>query len=626
MLQAIRSRASSIVVQVLFGLLILTFALWGIGDIFRGRGTDDTVATVGDVKISTDEVQRQLRQQVDRMRQAVNASLTPEQIKELGLVNTTLEQIIDQHLLDLEAKRLGLAVNDQAVRQAIVSNPAFHGPGGAFDRNYYGQLLAANQMSDQQYESLLRTDMVRNRIVHAVMAGTSAPPGLVDALWHSRNERVVATAMILPPKSVGDLGTPDEPALMKFYEEHKSEFMVPERRSFTVAVLDPVALAAAIKIPDAKLAAEYKTRADEFRDPEKRQFQQLLLPDEAKAKEAKAALDAGKDFAAIAKDNGESDDLLNLGTMKRDELPGEIAKIAFAMKPGEISEPIRDPFGWHILKLIAITPEQVLSFDQAKDKLATQMARDQAGDEIAKTANAVDDALAGGSSFDDVVKKFSLKTVTVANVDEAGHGADDKPAAIPEPHEAILKTAFGTSSGGVSDLKDTADQGYYLLHVEKVTASEPKPFAAVRDQVVADWQQAERETRLQKLADGIAAAVNGGQSLDDAAALRGLQTFATRPLSRSGGDDQVPPAVVSKLFAAKANQAVAAPIDPDKGFMVAVRRDTLPPDPAQETIEKAKITQQINQSMMADYLGEYQRALRQRYPVTVDQAALDRVL
>src|SRR5665213_825011 len=292
MLQAIRSRASGIVVQILFGVLILTFALWGIGDIFRGRGADTSVASVGDVPIESVEVSQALRRQVDRFRQAMNASLTEDQIKQLGLVDTTLNQVINDHLLDLEVDRLGLAVNDDAVRQAIVANPAFRGPSGAFDRNIYRQLLQANQMTDQQYETTLRTDMSRGRIIEAVTSGAGAPPELVDTLWESRGERRVAAAILLPPSAVGTAATPDAATLEKYYEAHKDQFMVPERRGFTVALIDPTQFMAGIKIPEDQLQAAYKKRTDEFREPEKRTVQQILVPDEAKAKAAAAALTA----------------------------------------------------------------------------------------------------------------------------------------------------------------------------------------------------------------------------------------------------------------------------------------------------------------------------------------------
>jgi peptidyl-prolyl cis-trans isomerase D len=627
MLQAIRSRASGIVVQILFGLLILTFGLWGIGDIFRGRAPDTSVATVGDIKISPDEVSQALRQQIDNLRRSTNTSPTPEQIKELGLLDTTLQNVIDRHLIDLEAARLGLAITDEAVRQEIVSNAAFHNPSGAFDRGIYLQTLAANQLSDQQYEALLREDMIRARLVEPVTAGASPPPELLESLWQARGERRVAEAVLLPQKAVGDIPPPDQATLEKFYEAHKNLFMEPERRSFTLALLDPAALASAIKIPDDQLAAEYKERIDQFRTPEKRDLQQILVADDAKLKAVQAALAAGKDFAQVAHDiAGESDDTLKLGALARTDLPDELAKVAFALKPGEVSQPIKDSFGSHIFKALSVTPEQLQTLDQVKVKLAQELAQGEAADDAAKTANAVDDALANGAKFSDVVAKFNLKPIKVEEVDANGHDAQGKDVALPPPADDILKTAFATAAGADSDLKDAPNQGFYLVAIDGVTAAAPQPLVQIRDRVMATWQAEERETRLAKLADGIADAVKGGQSLDDVAALHGLKPFETKPLTRVGRDNEQPPALTAKLFSAKRGEAVTAPASGNEGYIVAVVKDVLPPDPAQEAVQKDAIARQLAPAMQSDMLDQYERALRSRFPVTVDQAALDRVL
>lgn len=623
MLQAIRSRATGLVVQILFGILILTFALWGIGDIFRGRPAETNIATVGDEKIDANEVSAALRRQVDRMRQATHATLSDDQIKELGLLDTTMTEVINQHLLDLEARRLGLAVNDDAVRQAIVDNPAFHGASGQFDRNVYLQVLQANQMTDQQYESLLRTDIVRNRIVATVTDGAGAPAPLVDALWQSRGERRIATAILVPPSAIGALPTPDAATLEKFYEAHKDNFMVPERRGFTVALIDPSQYMAGIKIPDDQLKAAYDKRQDEFVEPEKRDLQQILVPDEAKAKAAAAAIAGGKDFAAVAKANGENAAAMNLGALTSADMPGDLGKAVFALKAGAVTAPIRDSFGWHIVKVVSVTPEKTASFDSVKGKIANEMAQAQAADQVAKTANSVDDALAGGASLKDVVAKFGLKTIVVAGVDAEGHDASGKEVKLPA--STIVKTAFATSIGQPSDLKELPDQGYYMVAVDKVAPAAPQPLAQIRDKVMAAWQADERATRLAKLGEDYANAVNKGQKLDDLAALHGLKPFTSQPLSRDEASKELPPNVTAKLFAAKPGQAVTGAAG-DKGVVVATVIKVLPPDPAKAAEQKQAIAREIEQNTKGDLLSQYEQALRARYPVSINQDALNRLL
>ncbi len=623
MLQAIRSRASGIIVQALFGLLIITFALWGIGDIFRVQSTDNSVATVGDQKIQASEVADALRHQVERLRQATNASLTEEQIKQLGLPRNALNEVINQHLLDLEAQHLGLAINDDAVRQEIVNNSAFRGPSGQFSRDLYRQVLAANQMTDQQFEALLRTDLVRNRIVATVTDGAGVPNELVDALWRSRGERRTATAVLIPPSAVGMLPTPDAATLAAFYDAHKDDFLMPERRSFTVALIDPKQYAADIKIPEDQLAAAYKKRLDQFAVPEKRELQQILVADETKAKAVKAALAQGKDFATVARDFGESADSLNLGTLSQDEMPGELGQAAFALKPGGVTPPIKDSFGWHFLKLVSVTPGKVATLDSVKDKLASELALDQAIDKVANITNAVNDALAGGSTFHEIVNKFHLKTITVDGVDAEGRDASGRQVKLPAP--GILKTAFESPLGPPHDVKDLPDQGSYMVAVDKVTPAAPQPLAQIRDKVVAAWQEQERNARLAKLGEDFVSAINKGQKLDELAALHGLKPFATKPLSRSTTSAELPPIVVAKLFGAKPGQAVTGSAG-SNGVIVAALAEILPPDPATEAVEKAAIRREIEQVTEADLLSQYEQSLQQRFPVEEAKDALDKVM
>jgi peptidyl-prolyl cis-trans isomerase D len=630
MLQAIRSHTSGIVVQALFGLLILTFGLWGIGDIFRGRGADNSIATVGDQKIQSTEVSEALRAELDRIRETMNASLTPDQIKALGILDTTMQEVIDRHLLDLEADRLGLAVNDEAVRQAILTNPAFRGPSGGFDRNTYEALLNANRMTDQQYEAMLRDNLIRNRLVDSVTAGAAAPPGLVDALWQSRGQRRVATAVIVPPQAAGEIGAPDPAQLEKYYKAHQDEFMLPARRGFTIALVDPGADLAAIAIPQDQLEAAYAKRRDQFVDPERRVLQQILVPDEARAKAAAAALAKGEDFAKVAQTvAGEKADAIALGTLSLKEMPGPLGKAVFALRAGGVTAPIHDPFGWHIVKVVKIIPEATETLAQAKDKLIAQLRRDKAADEAAKTANAIDDAMASGATFSDIVARFKLKTVTVPSVDATGHDADGKEVKLPAPAEGILKTAFATSPSQPSDLKDLADQGYYLVKVNSETPAAPQPLAQIRDKVTKDWQASEREARLEKLAQDMATAVNKGEKLADLAALHGLKTFTTAPLSRDTTAGGLPPLVTAKLFGVKLGQAVSGAAEtPDggKGAMVAAVTQILPPDPAKAAAAKKAIADEVTQSTGADLLHEFEQALRQRFPVSVNHDALNRLL
>ncbi|HJT05628.1 MAG TPA: SurA N-terminal domain-containing protein, partial [Stellaceae bacterium] len=452
MLSAIRSKASSLPVKLLFGLLVVAFAIWGIGDIFRNRGSDTTIATVGSRKIDQRELVQAVNDDAERLRGMFGGTRPdPEQLKQFGIVDNALQTLVNRDLVDLEVGHLGLAVSNGAIGQAIRSNRAFLDEKGQFDPNRYKAAIANQRMTVPQFESLLRGDMVRQHLSHAIIAGFTPPAELVDTLYRSRAEHRVAEVAIVPPSAVGDPGTPSDGDLTAFYDKHKDAFRVPELRSFDVGQLLLDDVAASIDVPETKLRDEYQARAAEFHTAEQRHLQQILLPDEAKAKEAETQLASGKDFATVAKDVADATpDMIDLGFFNRDDLPPKLADAAFAAKQNEPTQPIQDELGWHILRTIEIKPEVTQPFDAVKDKLKTEVAREMAGDQIAKMANEVDDALAGGAAFNEVVQRFNLKVAKVENVDANGRDSAGKEVDVPQPGTDILRTAFATDTGQTS--------------------------------------------------------------------------------------------------------------------------------------------------------------------------------
>lgn len=625
MLQAIRAKADNIVVKILFGLMTATFALWGIGDIFRNWETDTTVAKVGGKEISADQVSQALRDQIEQLRTALGGNIDMEQAKQLGLVDSALQQLISADLMDLEVNRLGLAIGDEAVRQAIVNNPNFKGPAGSFDRDRYNQLLAANQMSEAQFEASLRQSLVRDQMTSAMVGAMTPPTALLDPLYRSRAERRSADVVILAPSVIPAGPPPTDDQLAAFHDLHQDAFRKPEQRSLSFALLRIDDIAATIKIPDAKLKDEYAARHDEFNTPEERDLQQLLLPDEAKAKAAKAALDAGKDFAAVAKETANADAAsTDLGWVKRDDLPSELADIAFSLPQGKASDPVQTSFGWHILRVTGIKPAAVQPFDAVKDRLALEVARDQAGDQIAKTANDIDDALAAGMSFTDVAQKFGLKTQTIANIDEQGRGPDRKQIELPQPADAVLHAAFATDANQNSPLTELGEDGYFIVHVDKITPSEVQPLAAAHDQAVALWQADQRQQALAKLAETMVAEVNAGKSLKDAAAERKLTVTTTPPLQRNGSTPEIPPALVVAMFGAKQGGAVSAPSGDN--YAVAQVATIEPADPSKDPAAVKELSGALSNEMRNDMLSAFDQALRTHFPVVINQDNLDHLL
>ena len=627
MMQWIRGRAGSIIVKILFGLLIISFGFWGIytrSDYYSEHSPDTVVATVGDQGIRADELQNALQPALERLRAQFGTSIDARQVKQLGILDTLLGQLIDRSLLDQEAQRLGLEVSDEAVRGAIYDNPAFRGPDGKFDRPLFAQALTMNRLSEDQLVARLRHDIPRSDLLQAITAGIGVPRPVVDALYRYRNEKRLADIVAFPVSAVTDIAPPSEADLSKFHDSHPEMFRAPEYRGITVASLSPADLEPAGDIPDDKLKKEYDQRKDEFETPERREIQQILSPSEEKAKEAAAAVASGKEWHEVATTlAGQDRDTVDLGLLSRQEIPHELGDVAFELPLIQPSQPIKSPLGWHLLRVVKIEPAATQSFDEAKPQIAAELKLQDAADRLAKIGNQADDALAGGAALADVAAKFRLKTVTVAAADEGGRDPQGKAVTLPAASDEILKTVFATSQGDTSRIIDTKDGSIFAIHVDKVTPPQVRPLAEVKDKAVAAWQAEQKRESATKQAEALGAAVTSGVGLAKAAGDRRLTLLAAAPLSRGATPGQtVPPALVAKLFAAKPGDVVTA--SDATGAYTAQLKEIQPPEPISEAAA-AGLSDQLAGEARAGVAGEFTEALRQRFPVEIQRDALDRM-
>jgi peptidyl-prolyl cis-trans isomerase D len=351
----------------------------------------------------------------------------------------------------------------------------------------------------------------------------------------------------------------------------------------------------------------------------------MLLPDEAAAKNAKAQLDSGQDFASVAKTLANADaSSTDLGWVKKDDLPDQLASVAFSLPKGKTSDPVQTSFGWHILMVTDIKPAATQSLDSVKDALTKDIQRDAAGDAIAKTANDIDDATAGGASFDQIAQKFGLKTQKIAAIDAQGRGPDGKPIDLPQPSDAVLQQAFTAGQGETSPLSELGEDGYFLVHVDKVTPAEVRPLDDAKKDVIAAWQAEQQKAALEKLAASMVDDVNGGKSLKDVANAHKLTMTTSQPLARTSDAPTAPPSLIAALFGAKPNAAVSAAAGDN--VVVAQLKTIQPADPAQDQAGVKQLTDQLSASMKSDMLDAYTQTLRSTFPVEINQTNLDHVL
>ena len=620
MLDVLRRGASSLVAKILFGILVASFAIWGIGDIFRGAGKQSWVAKVGDEKISGTRLGNEYQRYLEQVRPMFQGKLDSELAKKLGFPKQVLQRMVGQALFNQAAHDLGIKVSNKTVRTTIENEPNFRGPGGKFDEFVFRQALARAGYTEDTFVETLRGEVARNMLAGTVAASGAAPKKLAEALYKVRQEKRIADAITIADTAMPDPPEPDAAALAAYHKDNAAAFTAPEYRALTYITLTSADLAKDVEVSEDDVKQAYEDNKAHFGTPELRTVQQMVLPDEAAAKKAADLLSQGKDFGDVAKDVAkQGKDALDLGTVTKEQLPPELRDAAFALSTDGATTPIKTALGWHILKVTAIKPASTKTYQEVHDQLRQEIAQDRARDKIDTLANKLDDTLASGATLEEAADKLGLKTATVDAIDMQGHGPTDEPVA-GLPGGGFLQTAFSTAEGKPTALTEIQNDGYFVLRVNKVTPSALRPLDSVRDKVASAWKGQQRHKEAKAKAEEIAAKAKGGQTLSQVVTGLNFQVKTIGPIQR-GEKEALPETVVDAIFQGKTGDVATG--EAQDGYVVSQLREIIPADPTTDKDGVAAIQLQLDNAVGNDLTVEYGAALETRYPVQINQQAFD---
>jgi peptidyl-prolyl cis-trans isomerase D len=626
MLNALRKNAGSWVVKVLMLLLVASFAIWGIGDVFFRRGQNPAVATVGGIEIPANELADAFNRAVANLQRQLGPEFDREQAIQLGVMQQALQDLIGQRLISLQASEMGLVVPDDALRTMVTEDPVFHS-GGQFDRSRFEQLLRASGLSEDAYLASLRQQVVRAALTGSIAGPVKAPPGLVDAIYRYRNEQRRGHYIAVPIDSITDVPAPSEDEIAQFHEAHEAQFTAPEYRGVTFIKLEPKDLIDEIEVSDEDVEAAYQSRLEEFRTPERRTVEQLLASDQAAIEQAAKRLAAGATPEQVASEiDGVSVD--QLGTVSRGDLPAEFEQAIFTHTEGENSDPVHSAFGWHIFRVTKIEPEATVPLAEARAQLTQELALQEASNRLPDLAARLDDELAAGTDLKEAARALGLEAVSVPAVDPTGKDREGKPIAALPPWPEFKQVARGTTAGETSLLEETDAGGYFVVHVDEVVEPRLKPVEEVRDQLVEAWQAERRRELARQKAEQLRARLADGAPLDEVLAGSGLESKPLAPVRRdAAGDDQgVNRAVVRALFATKPGGVAEDVIELGPAFAVVGTDEVIAAEPAANAEAVAQLTREIEGDMRSDLIAQFESQLRRDYPVEVDGAAINRLI
>ena len=331
MLDALRRGSTGMVAKALFAILVISFAIWGIGPVFRnfGRGA---LAKVGPREIRAEDFQRSLQNELRAISRQTGRHITPEQARAAGIDQRVLAQLMAWAAVETHADQLDLALSDKALINGLKDDPAFKDPNGNFSRIAFENVLQNMGLSERGFLALRRRDELREQVTGALINGVAIPNSLVDLVNSWRNEKRVAQFFVIDADKAVKVPEPDDAKLRETYEANKGEFTSPEYRKLGVLVLSVDDLKTKMDVTDAEIATKYEESKDAYNTPERRRLQQLAFKDKAAADAAKTALAGGKSFGDARQGAGAKDSDIDLGLVSKDRLiDPKIGDVAFSL-------------------------------------------------------------------------------------------------------------------------------------------------------------------------------------------------------------------------------------------------------------------------------------------------------
>jgi len=628
MLRGLRKASSNwlgkAVMAAVVGFLVISFAIWGIGDIFRGFGRS-TVAKVGRTEITVEQFRNFYNDRLRQFSQQAGRPISMEQARAMGLDRLIIGQLISEIVLDETARKLGLNLSDAEVAKQITSDPAFAGPNGQFDHFRFEAIIRNAGYTEPRYIAEQRQRLIRRELAGTIATGMNAPKAMIEAANRYQNEQRSIDYVLIGRALAGEIPAPAPEVLGKYFEERKALFRAPEYRKLVIVSLIPAEQAHWIEISDSDLQRAYEERRSRYTMPERRQIEQISFPSMEAAESAAQRIAQGVSFVEIAKELGKSEKDIDLGTVtKAGMIDRAVAEAAFALKEGEISAPIQGRFGPALVRVLKIDPEQVRSLQDVAGELKQELATARAKAEMLKVYDKIEDARSEGKTLAEAAESLKLPVRTIAAIDRSGREPSGAPIQLPD-QQRLLDAAF-TAEVGVERDPLQAQEGYIWYDVIGITPSRERTLEEVKEQVAQRWREQEIAARLNAKATEILDKIKAGSTLTEAAAADGLKQETLTRLKRGEASGPLSAASVDAIFrAAKdgAGKVDAAQAPEQVVFRVT---DVVVPALDAQSADSKRIIDALNRALADDIAAEYVGQLESDIGVNINQSALNQVI
>lgn len=618
------------------GLVVLAFVVFYIPDFLTPTGTGasgETLASVDGRRITVNEFTRAYNAQLAQFRNAYGAGMNESMLKQLGIDQQVLNQLIDQQASIVEAERVGLTATDAEVRQRIMEIPAFQENGVFIGEQRYRQLLRLQRppISTKEFEEEVRSSLILDKFRAALTEWITVSDADVDQEYRRRNEKVKLEVVPFPAVDFESGVTLTDAEVAAHFDANKEAYRVGEQRKVKYLQVDTQAIRANITVPEQDIQRYYNQHIDQYSTPEQVKASHILLNIEgtdeaavrAQAEDLLKQVRAGGDFGALARkfsqDAASASRGGDMDFFGRGRMVPEFEAAAFALEPGQVSDVVRTQYGFHIIKVTDKKAGDVQPLDAVRSAIAEQMTFERAQTRAQDLATAIGAEIKSPADLDRVGAARGLKV----NESEFFGRGEPVPGLGPAPD--VTAAAFDMAQGTVSAPLRTAG-GFTFITVTAINPPTLPALAAVKARVEADLRRKKTQELARQRAATVAPTLKSAANFTAAARAAGLTVRTTEEVARGSAIPEAgpSPAVDQAAFSLPVG-GVSDPIVTSNGAVIIRVVERAAIDTEALAAGRDDIRRELASQKRGQFFASYMNKAKDKMSITVDRTVLGRL-
>nr|WP_087574498.1 peptidylprolyl isomerase [Sphingomonas sp. CDS-1] len=619
----IHSKFGAFAALIFLGIVAAAFIM---GDLTSGKfgtslGAGETAAKAGGSRLTMTEFQDRVQRVFENARRS-NPGLQISDFLAQGGGAQVYDQLVASMTLKEYAGDQKVHISKRLVDAQIAQIPAFQDAAGNFSQENFRQLLLRERITEQALRDDISREILERQMLAPLGLGVKLTDSMVLPYASLLLEARQGTIAVVPASAFRDIKDPTDAQLNDFYKQNAARYTIPEQRRIRYAVIDAERFTQAAQPTEAEIAAAYNQNKAAYAARESRSFEQLILPTEAGAKAIADQVKGGKSLAAAAQGAGLS--VSELTDQSREALTAAssaaLANEGFAAKQGELVGPMRGSLGWALLRVTAVKSTPARALEAVRSEIVATLRTQKEKKLLNDFTGKIEDQIANGGSFEEVVKDNGLKLETTPFLVSSGKQVEDAAYQLSPDVKPLLAPVFGMSQDDDAQLIPiAADKRYALAAPGDIQAAAPPPLAKVKALVAMQYKLAQGNEKAKALAEQIRAKVAKGMKLEEAVASAGVALPKPQVVGGRRADimrdGQRPPAEVAMLFTMAPNSVKTLPAGQDRGYFVVQLNAIKRGDAGSDKALVNQVRDQLSDVVGQEYGQQFERAVEKELGV-----------